>query len=252
MKTTSCNSYGVALQFDASDESTSTQLLEVLPYGTQLDSPCDVTARRYALPPATSLELFSRDVMLYVANSAPHRVFVHAGVVGWRGRALLLPGQSFAGKSTLTAALVRAGATYYSDEYALVDEDGWVHPYARDLRMREPGEFEQTCLPVSSLGGHVGVVPLRVAQVVFATYAKGSAWTPKELTPGFALLELLRHAIPVQRTPARVLSTLDRMLDGARAWAAERPDADVTARVLLASMDEQLMARPACEKPDQS
>jgi len=44
---------------------------------------------------------------LTVAVRARHRVFVHAGVVGWGGQALLLPGRSCSGKTTLVAALVR-------------------------------------------------------------------------------------------------------------------------------------------------
>src|SRR6185437_9273442 len=35
------------------------------------------------------LEVF---VHLYIAERARRRVFVHAGVVGWRGRAILVPG----------------------------------------------------------------------------------------------------------------------------------------------------------------
>src|SRR3954447_15582869 len=40
---------------------------------------------------------------LYVGETASNRVFVHAGAVGWQGRAILLPGVSRAGKSTLVA-----------------------------------------------------------------------------------------------------------------------------------------------------
>ena len=75
------------------------------------------------------LDSFESDLQLYVAERAARRVFVHAGVVGWRGRAILLPGPSMSGKSTLVAELVRAGATYYSDEYAVLDARGRVHPY---------------------------------------------------------------------------------------------------------------------------
>ena len=44
---------------------------------------------------------------LYVGEYASNRVFVHAGVVGWHGQAILLPGASRSGKSTLVAALLR-------------------------------------------------------------------------------------------------------------------------------------------------
>src|SRR5271165_1182789 len=46
------------------------------------------------------LKQFSGELMKHVANYCPNRVFVHAGVVGWKGRALVLPGTSFAGKTT--------------------------------------------------------------------------------------------------------------------------------------------------------
>src|SRR3954464_11588336 len=47
-------------------------------------------------------ERFESDLQLAVAEAAQRRVFVHAGVVGWRGRAILVPGRSFTGKTTLT------------------------------------------------------------------------------------------------------------------------------------------------------
>lgn len=58
---------------------------------------------------------------MYIAQHARNRIFIHAGAVAWQGRAIVVPGQSFAGKSTLVAALMRAGATYYSDEYAVAE-----------------------------------------------------------------------------------------------------------------------------------
>jgi hypothetical protein len=60
------------------------------------------------------LEAFESDLKLYVAAGARRRVFVHAGVVGWRGQAILIPGRSFSGKTAL-CELLRVGATYYSD-----------------------------------------------------------------------------------------------------------------------------------------
>ncbi len=84
------------------------------------------------------LERFGSDLQLYTAEMAPNRLFVHAGVVGWQGKAILLPGRSYSGKSTLVAALLQAGATYYSDEYALLDARGRVHPYPKPLSLRSP------------------------------------------------------------------------------------------------------------------
>src|SRR5262249_10896677 len=89
-------------------------------------------------------EVFDRvesDLRLFVAELARNRIFVHAGVVGWKGKAIVIPGPSYSGKSTIVAALVRAGASYYSDEYAVFDARGRVHPFAKDLEMRDNGSF---------------------------------------------------------------------------------------------------------------
>ncbi len=75
------------------------------------------------------LEILESSVRQNVAEVCPDRVFVHASVAGWRGKAILLPGNSLSGKTTLVAELVRSGAEYYSDEYAVLDSEGWVHPY---------------------------------------------------------------------------------------------------------------------------
>lgn len=72
-----------------------------------------------------------------VAVGARRRLFVHAGVVGWKGRAIVIPGRSMSGKTTLVAALVKAGATYFSDEFAVFDKLGRVHPYSQPLHIRE-------------------------------------------------------------------------------------------------------------------
>jgi hypothetical protein len=157
-------------------------------------------------------------------------------VVGWLGRALVLPGISFAGKTTLVAELVRAGAAYYSDEYAVLDEHGRVHSYARDLQMRQVGSAEQTALAVEGLNGIVGTSPLTVACVVFSEYRESGRWSPEPVSAGLAMLEMLRHTIPVQRTPARVMATLARMMETASAVRSERGEARETARSLLAAM----------------
>ena len=41
-----------------------------------------------------TIEAFESHVQLTVAEHARRRVFVHAGIVGWNGRAILIPGRS--------------------------------------------------------------------------------------------------------------------------------------------------------------
>jgi hypothetical protein len=103
---------------------------------------------------------------IFVAEFAKRRVFVHAGVVGWKGRAIVIPGRSYSGKSTLVAEFVRAGASYYSDEYAVFDERGRVHPFSKPIELREEGEYKQSKIEVTDLGGQPGTKPLTVGLVL--------------------------------------------------------------------------------------
>jgi hypothetical protein len=171
----------------------------------------------------------------YVAETAPRRVFVHAGVVGWRGRAVLLPGRSQAGKSTLVAALVKAGASYYSDEYAVLDERGRVHPFARALQSRtdEGTRF----LDPAGLGGPVGARPLPVGLVAAVTYQPRARWRTRWLSPGRGLLELLRHTVPARVRPRQALLALESVVSTAPVVAGCRGEAASAAEALLRTLE---------------
>jgi hypothetical protein len=185
---------------------------------------------------AQALFQFSGHLMAHVAEYSPHFVFVHAGVVAWNQRALLLPGVSHAGKSTLVAELVRAGAAYYSDEFALLDSHGRVHPFARDLRIRRPGSSDQTTTPVAHLEGFAGTLPLPVALIAFTEYMPGAAWDPEPVSPGRAVLDMLLHTLPVQRTPARVMETLAAAIRNAAVCRSPRGEAALAAQALIAAL----------------
>jgi hypothetical protein len=252
-----CLSYGVPFRLQAESAELLAAMADQVPHGTVIDrtghTASDIlsletggSGDRFQLHANTELlldhaqlapvlERLRQHLMVHVADYAPDHVFVHAGVVGWLGRAIVLPGASFAGKTTLVAELVRAGATYYSDEYAVLDAEGRVHPYARDLQMRQPGSAEQRGVPIEFLRGTAGVASLPVGQVAFAQFVHGAEWDPQPVSAGMAVLEMLRHAIPVQRTPARVMAILTRMMQDAQACRSQRGDAAATAQALLAS-----------------
>src|SRR3954468_6572855 len=137
------------------------------------------------------LETLELDLQLHVAEVASSRVFVHAGVVGWRGQAIVLPGRSYAGKSTLVAALVQAGATYYSDEFAVLDDRGRVHPYARPLVLRPRPDEPADRVSKEPLPVRAGKRPLPVRLVALTHYERGALWQPKPLTPGEAMLAMM-------------------------------------------------------------
>jgi hypothetical protein len=183
------------------------------------------------------LDMFQSDLHLHVAAEAPRRVFVHAGVVGWKGQAILLPGSSYCGKTTLVAELVRAGATYYSDEFAVLDGRGRVHPYTRDLRIREADTGKQKRCSVEKLGGQAGIRPLTVGLVVASSYKAEAKWRPRQLSTGQGLLELLAHTVSARRQPEKALAALEQVARRALIIKGVRGEAGEIVDSLLKHLD---------------
>jgi len=166
---------------------------------------------------------------LFVAETSPLRVFVHAGVVGWNGRAVVIPGRSFSGKSTMVAELVRRGARYYSDEYAVLDRRGRAHPYPRPLALRIDHPHRSRPVDVRALGGRAGRSPLPVGAVVSAPYREGAACSLETMSQGTAVLELLANTVGARRQPSNVLPTLHAAVSHGRCWRGQRGEAAAAA-----------------------
>jgi hypothetical protein len=179
------------------------------------------------------LEAFETILKMYVAEMARRRVFVHAGAVGWKGKAIIIPGRSMSGKTSLVAELVRAGATYYSDEYAVLDSYGRLHPYPQPLAIRKGESGKQVKCRVEQLGGVAGTRPLPVGLVVVSRYKDGSRWRPRKLSAGRAILALLANTVPARRKPEVVLATLERAISEADVLNSTRGEAKETARLIL-------------------
>lgn len=189
-----------------------------------------------SLDPELVLKTFESDVQLYVGILARRRIFVHAGVVEWKGQAIVIPGYSMSGKTTLTAELVRAGATYYSDEYAVLDERGRVHPYARPLGVRGPVAGELTRLKAEALGGRVGVKPLPVRMIVVSKYEAGARWRPRRLSAGRGALEVLANTVPARTRPEESLTSIRQAVTNATIFKGRRGEARETAEFILQSL----------------
>ena len=183
-----------------------------------------------------AVALFEAQVRAYVALHAPDWIFVHAGVVAHNGRVLVLPGMSFAGKTTLVAALVAAGATYYSDEFAVLDETGLVHPYPKPLSIRNE-KLRQVDHEVESLGGTRGDEALRIGAIVATSYRPGAKWAPRRGTPGEGVMALLSNTVAAQERPPEVMRAITRASQGVSFLQSERGEADEVAPQLLAELD---------------
>ncbi len=159
--------------------------------------------------------------------------FIHAGVVGWRGVAILIPALSGCGKSTLVAELVRRGAQYYSDDYAVLDDGGKVHPFARPIAFRRgaPRRLDIPAVPSSELP------PLDVGLVVATTYRAGSVWEPAILQGARAVLPILDNAVGIRRHPARIMRLAAALGTRVVTLESPRPEAEAVAPEILEFAD---------------
>jgi hypothetical protein len=176
-----------------------------------------------------ALDFFESMVRFDIAVTASDWLFVHAGVVGWQDRAIVIPAQSMHGKSQLVAALVSAGAEYYSDEYAVFDRDGRVHPFRLAASLREPdGRARRVVLATS-----VDPRPLPVGFVVATRYEPGTTWEPRRGTPGEAAMALLANTVRARIAPAETLRVLARAAEHAILLEGPRGEAGDTTPSLL-------------------
>jgi hypothetical protein len=159
-------------------------------------------------------------------------VVVHGGVIGHRGHAILLPAPSGAGKSTLVAELVRRGALYLSDEYALIDSAGRVHPYPRALVLRD-GSAEGRPVLAADLGGTVARQPLPVGLIVGLRYAGEAPLDLKPVSQGEGVLLLLRNTPQVLADQPWILKPVERAVGTAACYTGRRGEAREAARELL-------------------
>lgn len=179
------------------------------------------------------LEAFDTHLRAAFAEFARRKLFVHGGAVGWQGRALVLPGASRAGKSTLVAELVRAGATYLSDEYAVLDGSGRVHPFAKPLSLRDPASRRQQQVRVAQLGGTTAGKPLPIGLVVMTHFRAGALWQPVELSPGEGALAIMANTIAARRWPQLALAVIGTVVERAPVLSTPRGDARALAGTIL-------------------
>ncbi len=176
-------------------------------------------------------------IRVRVGMNSREWIFVHAGVVGWKGQALLVPADSHQGKTTLVSELVSCGAEYYSDEYAIIDSSGSVHPFERDLSVRQGSISNVVEVPVSTIGGKAGTEPLPAGMVVLTRFEAGSDWQPERISLGEGILETLPMVLSLRFNTEFALKVLNTAFRRAIIVRSSRGEAAKSARKILSYFD---------------
>jgi hypothetical protein len=157
---------------------------------------------------------------------------IHGGVVAHGGRVIVLPGPTGAGKSTLVAELIRQGAIYFSDEYALIDAAGCVHPYPRALLLRDEPNHDRAVL-ATELGGSVACEPAIPALILGLDYTADAELSLNALNQGEGVLLLLRNTPQALADRPWILAPLEHAVARATCYAGRRGEASEAAAAIL-------------------
>ncbi|HUF05037.1 MAG TPA: hypothetical protein VMM38_12790 [Aridibacter sp.] len=169
-----------------------------------------------------------------IAEMASDHVFVHAGVVAVGGQAIVLPGSSFAGKTTLVKALVELGAEYYSDDFAVLDSEARVLPFPKPLSVRDlEGKAVTSEVEACRLKAPIGKVPVQCGLVFITEFGVDSKWEPKALSRAEGMLRIIEHTVPVRTNTEFSLKVLNKLALRAIIAQSYRAEADVVAVKLI-------------------
>jgi hypothetical protein len=192
--------------------------------------------------PEPLLQRLESLVRLTIAEFAIGFVFIHAGVVSWKDRAIVIPARSFKGKTTLVVELVKAGATYYSDEYAVVDENGLIYPFPKKLSVRGIiDDYTQLDRDVGFYGGQAGEKPVPGGLILITGYQKFSRFKPELLTQGEGVLELISNTIPIRNNPGFSINVLNKLAGRAKTIRTKRGEAGRFSGKLLKYFEQEII-----------
>ena len=178
-----------------------------------------------------------------IAGHAHHYLMLHAAVLERNGRALIMPGDPGAGKSTLTAALMLDGWRLLSDEITLIDrDDGLLHGLARPVSLKNASiDIIQAHAPDAVLGDvardtHKGTVghlrptapsverigiPARPAWIVFPRWKSQAETRLSPHSKSAAFLHLASHAFNYSLLGPLGFRLVADLIDACECWDFE-------------------------------
>lgn len=223
-------------------------------------------ARRQAMafidtpPPYTPLPermapiMFEQVLNWCVATRTFTHLILHAAVVAKNGRAVIVPGQSGQGKSTLCAALVARGWRHVSDEFALMDPASLAitaHPRPISLKNRSlevvaawAPDLRQSPAYEGTPKGTIAYVrpsrdavdaapePVTPVAVVFPRFDPAQAPGLDPMGKAAAFIALTACSVNYREFGAAGFDAIGRLVDGHPVLSATYPDTESAVALL--------------------
>jgi hypothetical protein len=185
------------------------------------------------------------------ALDGSEHLILHAGGIEHDGVGVVFPGAMEAGKTTLTAGLLRTGLGYLTDEGVAVDRATLrIHPYPKPLSIDrgawplfpelEPSadlptdayKAGQWQVPATDIRPNVLGNSCSIGVIVFPTYEDGSEMLIEPLRRGEALVELAKNTYKFDVQGSAALDVLAEVVRPAACYRLTTGDLDAAIRAV--------------------
>lgn len=179
------------------------------------------------------------DTGYHLADKCDGGLFFHAAGLAWHGQAVMLPGSSGQGKTTLTAWLLSQGAEYLTDEFIFLPHGGTqAEAFTRPLNLKRPAravlrhllDYEAQAerilshetadiVPPDLLGSihETGIAPLKL--ILFPHYQAEADFSLQRLSKAQTGLHLMQTVINARNLPNQGFSEISRLAQTVPAYA---------------------------------
>ena len=175
-----------------------------------------------------------------LAGACGDGLVFHAACIGWGDRAVLVPGGSGMGKTTLTGWLLRRGALFVSDEIVHVDTEGRASSFPRALVFKGANRTSTSPAFVRAhvLGAATAAGPLTIAAILCVERRDRCAFALEPLSRGEAALRLMSalvNAENLEGNALRAVADLSRRVSAFRLRYADVDRIDLEALLTCSS-----------------
>ena len=192
------------------------------------------------------LEYLEYKIYTILINRFSDYYLIHAGVVAHDDKAILLPGSSGGGKTTLIAGLLKNGFRYLTDEIGIIDPHTLrVYPFPKPLNMKtgslslfdnfEPEmelidknemNIEKKIHHVRVNSAYVQVIdkPVAVGDIVFVRYNPDEKSTLTPVSRANAILKLAKYSFNHYRFKEKGIEILESLVRGCRCYQLKFAD----------------------------